>query len=107
MSEYWDHRYRKLEEGEVIQPGDKMLVDKEWEPASCVGGRAPSPYFTSHTWFRRLKASERLEEAVNVDILAMNPEEVLEEARGGGDDTAAFAARMDMWLKDTLARIQA
>jgi hypothetical protein len=46
---------------------------------------------------------ERLEEAINEDILAMTPEEVLEEAKADGEDTAAFAQRMDAWLKQAIA----
>jgi hypothetical protein len=55
----WDHRYRQLQEGEVIQQGDEVLCDKEWEPAGCtVGGLAPSPLYTSHRRYRRLKDAE-------------------------------------------------
>ena len=45
---------------------------------------------------------DRLEEAINEDILAMTPEQVLEEARADGEDTAAFAQRMDAWLKQAI-----
>ena len=43
-------------------------------------------------------ALDRIEEAINEDILAMTPEEVLEEAKSEGEDTAAFAQRMNVWL---------
>lgn len=45
-----------------------------------------------------------LEEAINEDILAMTPEEVLEEAKSDGEDTAAFARSMDAWLKGAIAQ---
>lgn len=99
MSEYWDHRYRMLDEGEVVQAGDEVLIDEDWEPAACVGARAPSPLFTSHRWYRRRKTGlDHLEEALNEDILAMTPEEVLEEARADGEDTGAFAERMRQFV---------
>ena len=46
---------------------------------------------------------DRLEEAVNEDILAMTPEEVLEEAKASGEDTAAFAKAMDAWLQEAIS----
>lgn len=48
-----------------------------------------------------------LEEAVNEDILAMSPEEILEEAKADGEDTAAFAKSMDVWLKGAIAQADA
>jgi hypothetical protein len=97
MSEYWDQRYRRLEEGEIVRSGDDVLLDKDWEPAvHSIGKPAPSPHFTSHRWYRRLKTRlEHIEGAINDDILAMTPEEILEEARVDGEDTAEFASRMD------------
>jgi hypothetical protein len=47
---------------------------------------------------------DRLEEAINEDILAMTPEEVLAEARADGEDTAAFAMSMDAWLQGAMTR---
>lgn len=99
MSEYWDHRYRQLEEGEIIKAGDEVLVDKDWEPTACVGKLAPSPQLTSHRWYRRLKTGlDHLEEAINEEILGMAPEEILEEAKADGEDTAAFAERMRQFV---------
>src|SRR6056297_2372138 len=46
----------------------------------------------------------RLEEAINEDILAMAPEEILEEAKADGEDTAAFAKSMDAWLQGAIAQ---
>lgn len=40
------------------------------------------------------KGMERLEEEMNELLLAASDEEILEDARAAGDDTAAFAARM-------------
>lgn len=50
----------------------------------------------------KMSKLDRLEEAINEDILAMTPEEVLEEAKADGEDTAAFAQRMDAWLKQAI-----
>ena len=47
----------------------------------------------------KMSKLDRLEEATNEDILAMTPEEILEEARVDGEDTAAFAKSMDAWLQ--------
>lgn len=55
----WDHRYRQLQEGEIVQHGDEVLCDKEWEPAGrTVGSPAPSPLYTSHRKYRRLKEGD-------------------------------------------------
>lgn len=53
----WDHRYRKLKFGEIIQEGDECQVDKPfgWKPANCIGQPAPDPAYTSHRVYRRLK----------------------------------------------------
>lgn len=45
-----------------------------------------------------------LEEAINEDILAMTPQEILEEAKADGEDTAAFAKSMDAWLQGAIAQ---
>lgn len=52
----------------------------------------------------KMSKLDRLEEAINEDILAMTPEEVLEEAKSDGEDTAAFAWSMDAWLKGAIAQ---
>jgi len=36
---------------------------------------------------------------VSAEILAMTPEQALEQARSDGDDTSAFAERMDKWVR--------
>lgn len=54
----WDHRYRMLEEGELIQDGDEVLTDSHlgWQKDSRnIGKQAPSPYYSSHRMYRRLK----------------------------------------------------
>lgn len=52
----WDHRYRRLEEGEIIEEADEhMLDDGSWELTNCAGQKAPNPNYTSHRWYRRLK----------------------------------------------------
>lgn len=54
----WDHRYRRLDEGEVIQEGDEVLTESAlgWRPAGrTVGSKAPCPLYTSHRMYRRLK----------------------------------------------------
>jgi hypothetical protein len=55
----------------------------------------------------KMSKLDRLEEAINEDILAMTPEEVLEEAKADGEDTAAFAKSMDTWLQGAIAQAEA
>lgn len=52
----------------------------------------------------KMSKLDRLEEAINEDILAMTPEEALEEAKADGEDTAAFASSMDAWLQGAIAQ---
>lgn len=56
----WDKNYRRLDEGEVIQATDEVQIDKPfgWKVTNekCVGTKAPSPLYTSHRIYRRLKA---------------------------------------------------
>lgn len=52
----WDQRYRQLEEGEIILATDEIQNDDAtWRPAVCVGQPAPSPHYTSHRVYRRLR----------------------------------------------------
>lgn len=52
----WDHKYRRLQEGEVIEPDDEIQNDDgSWAPTRCAGGLAPNPNYTSHRVYRRLK----------------------------------------------------
>lgn len=54
----WDNRYRMLDEGEIIREGDECLTDSHlgWLPAKhAIGEPAPSPYYTAHRMYRRLK----------------------------------------------------
>ena len=55
----WDHRYRPLQEGEIIRATDEVECDKPygWKPPhpNTVGTPAPCPYYTSHRKYRRLK----------------------------------------------------
>lgn len=55
----WDHNYRMLEEGEIIQRGDEVQRDDGSFDLSvrCIGQKAPSPLYTSHRVYRRLKES--------------------------------------------------
>lgn len=57
----WDQRYRMLNEGEIIQHGDEVQVDKPfgWEPATQIGQPAPCPYYTSHRVYRRALEGEK------------------------------------------------
>ncbi len=53
----WDHRYRQLQEGEIILPTDECMTDDKWEPVRhTVGQKAPDPAYTSLRWYRRIKA---------------------------------------------------
>lgn len=61
----WDHRYRWLDEGEIILSSDEIRNDDgTWQPAVCVGQEAPSPLYTSHRVYRRLKGEPAGEEPV-------------------------------------------
>lgn len=53
----WDQRYRRLDEGEIILATDEVQRDDgTWQPAQyAIGKPAPSPIFTSHRIYRRLK----------------------------------------------------
>jgi hypothetical protein len=54
----WDHRYRMLNEGEIIREGDECLTDSYlgWQPAKHdIGGKAPDPAYTAHRMYRRIK----------------------------------------------------
>lgn len=54
----WDSRYRMLEEKETIQEGDEVLTDSHlgWQRDRYnIGKPAPSPYYSSHRMYRRLK----------------------------------------------------
>lgn len=53
-------KYRRLEEGEIIQEGDEYdncrnpwHDDAVWVPATCIGDRAPDPQYPSHRQYRR------------------------------------------------------
>lgn len=51
----WDHRYRRLEAGELIVASDEVQNDDgSWRAAVCVGQQAPDPAYTSHRVYRRL-----------------------------------------------------
>lgn len=57
----WDMaKYRQLEEGEIIQPGDQVDASNDgwrdeprWEPTTCIGQPAPNPLYPSHRRYRR------------------------------------------------------
>lgn len=52
----WDRRFRRLEEGELIQWGDEVQTDNgSWRVAIHVGHPAPDPNYTSHRVYRRIK----------------------------------------------------
>ena len=53
----WDHRYRRLAEGETIRATDDVQNDDgTWRRAQyAIGEPAPNPNFTSHRVYRRLK----------------------------------------------------
>jgi hypothetical protein len=60
--QHWDMaKYRQLEEGEIIQPGDQVDASNDgwrdeprWEPATCIGQPAPDPKYPAHRRYRRL-----------------------------------------------------
>lgn len=52
----------------------------------------------------KMSKLDRLEEAINEEILGMTPEEILEEAKADGEDTAAFAKSMDVWLQGAITQ---
>jgi len=57
MDNKWDDKYRLLAEGEIVEATDETLHDsKGWIPVvNSIGDKAPSPLYTSHRKFRRLK----------------------------------------------------
>lgn len=55
----WDQRYRRLDEGEIILATDDCQQDDgSWrqDGGRCAGTKAPSPLYTSHRVYRRLKS---------------------------------------------------
>ena len=62
----WDHRYRRLEEGETILATDEIqLADGEWgSPHLTVGMKAPDPNYTSHRLYRRAITPEAIWESM-------------------------------------------
>lgn len=64
----WDNRYRMLQHGEIIEPGDERDVcrdpwrdDPVWVPAPSgdIGTAAPDPKYVSHRRYRRLAEEAR------------------------------------------------
>lgn len=54
--EGWGTKYRLLNEGEIILATDEVYNDSEWvTTVHCIGQPAPSPLYTSHRKYRRLK----------------------------------------------------
>lgn len=58
----WDQRYRMLQEGEIIRASDQVDTDgpRGWAKPHprTVGTAAPSPLYTSHRRYRRLKQDD-------------------------------------------------
>jgi len=52
----------------------------------------------------KMSKIDRLAEAINEDILAMTPEEVLQEAKVDGEDTLGFAKAMETWLQQAIVQ---
>lgn len=52
----WDHKFRRLEMGEIVQLGDEVQNDDgSWDLATrSIGAPAPDPSYTSHRVFRRI-----------------------------------------------------
>ncbi len=56
MDAKWDDKYRLLEEGEIILATDEVDHERGWRRVEHrIGQPAPSPLYTSHSKFRRLK----------------------------------------------------
>ncbi len=57
----WDEAYRRLDEGEIIRESDEVQIDKPFgwrrDNGQCAGKPAPSPLYTSHRIYRRLKTA--------------------------------------------------
>lgn len=52
----WDHKYRPLERGEIVKPGDEIQDDDGvWRKPTFTGCPAPDPNYTSHRQYRRIK----------------------------------------------------
>jgi len=52
----------------------------------------------------KMSKIDRLEEAINKDILVMTPEEVIQEAKVDGEDTLGFAKAMEAWLQQAIVQ---
>lgn len=75
----WDHRYRRLEMGEIIRATDEVLTDTQigWQPVKhTVGTAAPDPNYTSHRVYRRLKdeADPQSVDWEEEDLIPFSPE---------------------------------
>lgn len=59
----WDQKYRMLKEGEIILASDEVERDNPygWEQPHerTIGTPAPSPHYTSHRRYRRLKTASQ------------------------------------------------
>lgn len=78
-----------------------------WDMSECIGDQA---YVFSQNVIHgndrlcrsnheRLLFDARLEELLNDRLLAMTPDEALKEAQAKGEDTAAFAQRMNEFVR--------
>ncbi|UIJ43694.1 hypothetical protein LZK98_11395 [Sphingomonas cannabina] len=69
----WDHRFRRLDQGEIIAATDECQRDDgSWAPAVCVGEPAPDPNYTSHRVYRRAVDAARPSPAAGVGREASN-----------------------------------
>jgi hypothetical protein len=110
----WDHRYRPLATGEIIEAGDECLTDSHlgWHPAKhCIGEPAPDPAYTSHRMYRRLKQPTPAPEPGSVEgPVAPDLDKFYdrEAIRGKlnklASDIAHSALKISWWNTETAAR---
>lgn len=99
----WDHRYRRLDKGEIIRAMDECQQDDgSWraDGGQCAGLEAPDPAYTSHRVYRRLHATDvkALREARmalhHVRTTGLN--DVAGFIRGNSDAQARINATLDI-----------
>lgn len=98
----WQHsdmaKYRLLEAGEIIQPGDQVdncrdgwRDEPRWEPATSIGQPAPDPKYPAHRQYRRKENG----------VYSMTDDEIIALAKSCG-----FWG-VDEWWKQELPKFRA
>ena len=95
----WDHNYRRLDEGEIVEYGDQCQNDDgSWSEAIVIGDPAPDPSYTSHRVYRRLRLRPWDYEKQARNLFAFGCKYLFNKYAAVGD-TDGYAA--DPWFKVT------